>query len=245
MLFFLITSLLLTCAHFTEPDSSTLDAGGQPGQPAGGPDSAAGAEYQGPAGADVDRLLVSEGLRQELAEREIWIDEPRLREAAVYFFEELAGSRELAHIVLAEAEKYGVPAPLAFALVWKESSFNPYAVNENSSSVDRGLFQLNSRSFPDLTEKEFFDARVNARHGLAYLSRCLKDGGNEVVALAMYNAGRTRVTQRGTPKMTLDYIAKVLEYRERIEQRLEIYVRQVKSYGEKVAYVVDRGERTK
>ncbi len=233
----------MTCAHFTEPGSSDLKTGGKApdGQETDKQQVTSGPEASDAAGMDIDRLLVSEGLRQELAEREIWIDEPRLREAAVYFFEELAGSRELAHIVLREAEKYGVPAPLAFALVWKESSFNPYAVNENSSSIDRGLFQLNSRSFPDLSEEEFFDPGINARHGLAYLSRCLKDGGNEVVALAMYNAGRTRVTQRGTPKMTLDYIARVLEYEERIEQRLELYMEHVASHGEKVAYLVDRG----
>jgi hypothetical protein len=67
----------------------------------------------------------------------------------------------------------------------------------------------------------------------------------------MYNAGRRRVNERGTPKMTLDYIAKVLDYRERIEKRLRIYVEHVEERYVKadtpdtLAYVVDSKRRTK
>ncbi len=198
-----------------------------------------------------EMMTLTEGLRLQLAEKEVWIDDPKAREAAVHFFEELAGSKQLAHIILEQTAEHQVPAPLAFALVWAESSFDPRAVNQNRSSVDRGLFQLNSRSFPELEEAEFFDPETNARNGVAYLSECLDDGENEIVALAMYNAGRRRVNERGTPKMTLDYISKVLDYRERIEERLRIYVEHVEeryvkaNTPETLAYVVDSKRRTK
>jgi hypothetical protein len=91
-------------------------------------------------------------------------------------------------------------------------------VNVNDDSIDRGLFQLNSRSFPELEVDEFFDPYINAQHGIRYLRKCIELGGNEVVGLAMYNAGRTRVERGGTPHITLNYIARILEYRDQLEK---------------------------
>ena len=56
---------------------------------------------------------------------------------------------------------------------------------------------------------------------MAYLRYCLDEGKNPVVALAMYNAGRTRVTERGTPRMTLDYISRILDYQRDLEGSFE------------------------
>lgn len=134
----------------------------------------------------------------------------------LHFFAELSGSEQVAKIILDNAEREGVPASLAFALALEESNFDVRAVHRNSGSVDRGLFQLNSKTFPKLGESEFFDPEVNARHGVGHLAYCLKSGGNEVSALAMYNAGRTRVSGNGTPKKTLDYVFRILKYQENI-----------------------------
>ena len=133
------------------------------------------------------------------------------------FYTELTGSTMISEPILRYAEKYNVPLSLAFSLAWVESGFSVKAVNVNHTSVDRGLFQLNSRSFPELQEADFFDPEINTRHGLWYLSRCLEQGGNEITGLAMYNAGRNRVENGGTPLMTLAYISKILEYQEIIE----------------------------
>ena len=105
----------------------------------------------------------------------------------------------------------------AFSLAFAESSYNPNAVNSNETSIDRGLFQLNSKSFPELTESDFFNPETNAKHGLAYLAKSIERGGNEIVGLAMYNAGSGRVTGKGTPKMTLDYISKIINYKDEID----------------------------
>ena len=132
----------------------------------------------------------------------------------------VTGDRKIAEIILSESEKNSVDPALAFALAFTESSFNPRAVNENRSSVDRGVFQLNSRSFPDLEEKDFFDPAVNVPLGIAYLRYCLDAGVNEVTALAMYNAGPNRVKSSRTPMMTLQYVDKVLSYRDSLAQGL-------------------------
>lgn len=140
----------------------------------------------------------------------------KTRPAVVDFYVQLTGSADIANIIIKVANRYNVPLSLAFALAWKESKFSPTAVNYNGDSVDRGLYQLNSLSFPNLTPAEFYDPQLNAERGLHYLSSCLKSGGNEIVGLAMYNAGTTTVVADGTPRTTLDYISTILRYEDGI-----------------------------
>jgi len=138
------------------------------------------------------------------------------RDKVVAFYTKLAGSPKIARIVIRVANHFNVPLSLAFALAWKESKFVPTAVNYNGGSVDRGLYQLNSLSFPGVKAQDFFDPSINAEKGLGYLSQCLKLGGNEVVGLAMYNAGMSRVYRDGTPRVTLDYISTILKYQDAV-----------------------------
>lgn len=138
------------------------------------------------------------------------------KDATMAFFTTVTRSGVVAKAILDNAERYGVPASLAFALAFEESKFNVNAVNRNADSIDRGLFQLNSKSFPKLGIEEFYDAEVNAKNGIAHLQHCLRTGGNEVAALAMYNAGNGRVDRGATPRRTLDYVFRVLKYQENI-----------------------------
>lgn len=178
---------------------------------------------------------------------------PESREAILEFYATITGNRQIAELILHYADAHEVPASLAFSLAYAESSFRPTAVNRNSSSIDRGLFQLNSRSFPQMSEAEFFDPEINTDTGIGYLRYCLDVGENTVVALAMYNAGRTRVTERGAPRMTLDYIAKILDFREDLEDRLETSLVTKQTYAEKedpkegkrLAYVLDKSKTLK
>lgn len=139
----------------------------------------------------------------------------------IQFYSNVAGSRFLAETILMYADINEVPPPLAFSVSWVESRFNPRAVNHNGGSIDRGLFQLNSLSFPHLKEEEFFEPATNAKNGLKYLRHCLDTGENEIVALAMYNAGRSRVQNTGAPMMTLGYISNILDFKKRIEYSFE------------------------
>jgi hypothetical protein len=142
--------------------------------------------------------------------------DPAHKAKVLGFFSEMTGSEAVAKAILDNSERTGVPTSLAFALAFEESRFKTKAFNDNGGSVDRGLFQLNSKTFPKLTETEFYDAETNARYGLDHLDFCLRQAGNEVAALAMYNAGQGRVSGRGTPRVTLDYIYRVLKYQENI-----------------------------
>jgi len=144
--------------------------------------------------------------------------DPVSKESVVAFFEAITHSRQIAELILKYADKFEVDPSLAFALAWVESRYNPRAVNKNKDSVDRGLFQLNSKSFPRLQVDDFYNPDLNARYGIAHLRWCLDLAGSEVAGLAMYNAGTTRVRSDSTPKSTLDYISRIQNFQAGIKE---------------------------
>ena len=145
--------------------------------------------------------------------------DPAMSNWVTAFFRDLCGSHEIAVLILSNAAEFGVSPALAFSLCWEESRYNPRALNRNrNGTVDRGLFQLNNASFPNLKVEDFYDPAINVRYGMAHLRWCLDDAGTEVAALAMYNAGHNRVRSAGTPKSTLDYVSRILRRQRRIEE---------------------------
>lgn len=144
--------------------------------------------------------------------------QPQSRPAVEWFYTHVTSSREVALAILESADKNDIPLSLAFSLAYVESNFRPSAVNKNANyTIDRGLFQLNSASFPKLTEEEFFDPKISAKYGMSHLRYCLDVAGNDITALAMYNAGTSRVKQNRTPQHTLNYVAKIANYRVRLD----------------------------
>ncbi len=109
--------------------------------------------------------------------------------------------------VAAASQRYGLDADLVFAVIRTESSFKPDAV---SSAGAKGLMQimpetgdwiasqLDDNSLGDehftFNVKKLYDPETNIRYGIWYLST-LEDefDGNDVLALAAYNAGRGNV----------------------------------------------------
>ena len=144
------------------------------------------------------------------------------RGAVEKFYSGIVRKKDVALAILSEADKNDIPLSLAFALAYTESRYNPLAVNSNvNSSIDRGLFQLNSNSFPELTEADFFDPYISAKYGMSHLKFCLNSAGNEVSALAMYNAGTGRVRSNKTPQSTLNYVGKIMTYQKMLESLFE------------------------
>lgn len=151
--------------------------------------------------------------------------QPQSRPAVEWFYTHVTSSREVALAILENADKNDIPLSLAFSLAFVESRFKTNAVNSNTNhTIDRGLFQLNSASFPKLTEAEFFDPKVSAKYGMSHLRYCMDIAGNEITALAMYNAGTSRVKQNKTPQHTLNYVAKISNYRVHLESKFSTEV---------------------
>jgi soluble lytic murein transglycosylase-like protein len=136
------------------------------------------------------------------------------RAAVEWFYTHVTNNRDIAIAVLEEAEKNNIPLSLAFALAHTESMYKVTAMHRNTNdSIDRGLFQLNDKSFPDLTESDFYNPKISAKYGLSHLRFCLNSAGNEIAALAMYNAGTNKVRSNSTPQQTLNYISQIESYR--------------------------------
>jgi hypothetical protein len=150
------------------------------------------------------------------------------RVAVIEFYSEVTGDRNVAIAILEYANKYNIPVSLAFALAYSESEYNCKAVNRNTNnSIDRGLFQLNNKSFPYIKEASFFDPTTSAKHGLAFLRYCLNTAGNEIGALAMYNAGPTSVKTNRTPQQTLNHIANITAYQKGLD---ELFDKEITSF---------------
>lgn len=141
------------------------------------------------------------------------------------FFIDLTGSEEIALTILYHADRNDLSLSLVFSLSWVESRFSPTAVNRNSDSIDRGLFQLNSRSFPWLSEEDFFHPEVNASHGTDYLRYALRHGSDVRTALAVYNAGLSRVRRQQIPQSTLVYIERIMRYKASLEYHFDEHIR--------------------
>jgi hypothetical protein len=144
------------------------------------------------------------------------------RTAVEWFYLRITGNREITNMILENADREDIPLSLAFALAYTESRYNTNALNYNvNGSVDRGLFQLNNRSFPHLDEADFFNPEVSAGYGMKHLRYCMNVAGNDLTALAMYNAGVTRVRKDQTPKSTLIYVSNIVSYKGALDRAFE------------------------
>ncbi len=141
------------------------------------------------------------------------------RPAVEWFYTRVTNNREVALAILTSADKFDIPVSLAFALAYAESGFQVTASHVNANgSIDRGLFQLNSATFTKLSESDFYNPNTSAYYGMNHLRFCLNSAGNEIAALAMYNAGSSKVKRNNTPQTTLNYISKIQNYRGMLEQ---------------------------
>lgn len=143
------------------------------------------------------------------------------------FFVRLAGSERIALPIIYHAERNNVPLALMFSVSWVESKYKPYASNNNPSTTDRGLFQLNSASFYTLNLEDFFNPEINSLHAGRHLRYCLDKGAEDIsTALAIYNAGLGRVRRNTIPASTKVYVSRIIEYRLQLISRFDAFIAQ-------------------
>ena len=140
------------------------------------------------------------------------------------FFARFVGNKKIALSILSSSYLVNVSVALTFAIAWTESDFESTVVNQNPDSLDRGLFQLNSKTFKYLRQEDFFNLEVNTRNGIRFIKTCFKQAEGygserEKMALYMYNAGPYRVLKGNVPNTTKVYAKKILERKEYIKKR--------------------------
>lgn len=132
-------------------------------------------------------------------------------------------------IIRQQAEEKDVPADLIAAVIYEESRFR----DQTSSAGARGLMQITPSTaeyVEDLSggstfdQSDLADPDINIRYGTFYLRHLLNQfGGDEVAALAAYNAGETNVFEWGGSDLeisdipfpeTRNYVKDVLEKRD-------------------------------
>jgi len=142
-------------------------------------------------------------------------------------------------IIRRQAQDKQVDASLVAAVIYAESRFE----DQTSRAGARGLMQITPATANEIERlsggttfklDDLGDPEINIRYGTFYLHELLvRFDGNEVAALAAYNAGPTQVDEWGGSDLTLDaipfgetrgYVADVLDkqraYREKYATEL-------------------------
>jgi soluble lytic murein transglycosylase len=131
-------------------------------------------------------------------------------------------------IIRQQSAEKGVDAALIAAVIYSESRFS----NQTSSAGARGLMQITPAAARDIERHsggttfelaDLSDPEINIRYGTYQLRELLdRYGGDEVAALAAYNAGPGNADRWGGASLTLDdipfaethgYVEEVLEKR--------------------------------
>lgn len=130
-------------------------------------------------------------------------------------------------LVAREAQRIGVPAPLALAVAKVESEFDPDALGGEA----RGVMQVTPRTarteFGIDDPDRLWDAPTNVRVGLLYLKRLyVRYGRRWDLALSHYNGGTLkRKRARAIPhSYTRRYVDAVLRWRRHYEREAETEV---------------------
>ena len=142
-------------------------------------------------------------------------------------------------VIRQQAQEKGVDAALIAAVIYSESRFR----DQTSDAGARGLMQITPDTALDIADRseaqtfvlgDLADPQINISYGTYHLRDLLEQyDGNEVAALAAYNAGSGNVDRWGGDDLKLDdirfpetraYVEKVLEkqdeYRSEYAQEL-------------------------
>ena len=113
--------------------------------------------------------------------------------------EEKPGGGSIYDYIRAEAEKAGVPQPLALAIAEAESSFSPFTLGPQTKGGERavGLFQLLPSTAKDYNVDPY-EPTQNVRGGVLHIKKLLdRYQGDWDKTIAAYNAGQVAVDQAG------------------------------------------------
>jgi soluble lytic murein transglycosylase len=144
-------------------------------------------------------------------------------------------------IIRQQAEEKGIDASLIAAVIYSESRFR----DQTSSAGARGLMQITPETALDIARrseaqtfvlKDLGDPQINISYGTYHLRDLLElYGGNEVAALAAYNAGPGNVDSWGGSDLKLENI-RFPETRAYVEDVLDKQDEYRREYSRELGY---------
>lgn len=124
-------------------------------------------------------------------------------------------------IVIEEAKRFGVPAPLALALAKVSSDFMSTAQSTTGAAGILQIMPETARLEHGISPDELYDPRLNIQIGLDRLARFYAQFGNWQDAIAAYHAG---VDSQGRVAATSDrFIQSVNTWSERYAAQAEVW----------------------
>ena len=125
----------------------------------------------------------------------------------------MEGRSDARRLIAAEAERFGVPVPLALAVAWQESGWQQRVV---STAGAIGIMQLLPSTGEWVgeamlgTRVDLRDARQNVRAGTRLLAHYLdRYEGNVDLVLAAYYQGQTATDRHGVYPVSRPYLASI------------------------------------
>jgi hypothetical protein len=151
------------------------------------------------------------------------------KDDVISFYTQFTNNRAIAEVIVTYGIDHGVPVNILFSIAWKESRYNPRAVNtgNRNGSIDWGLFQLNNQ-YTSFTRDQFLNIYHNTNRAAEILSELIEWSDGDIIrALYSYNAGFTRVSRGDIPASTHDYVTDVLDYEDMLNQEFNKWVREM------------------
>lgn len=100
------------------------------------------------------------------------------------------------------SQKYRIPADLLIAIAQTESSMNPRAYNNNGSTQDHGLMQINSSWLPKIsrnfgiTKEALYEPCTSIEVGAWILTHNFVENGYSWNAVGAYNVGNIKTSNK-------------------------------------------------
>jgi soluble lytic murein transglycosylase-like protein len=117
-------------------------------------------------------------------------------------------------VIVEEAARYGVPAPLALAVAWQESGWQQGVVSHAGAVGVMQLMPATAAWVGDAmlgTPVNIHDMRENVRAGVRLLAHYLaRYAGNRDLVLAAYYQGQRAVDRHGVYPVSRPYIASII-----------------------------------
>jgi hypothetical protein len=131
-------------------------------------------------------------------------------------------SEEIQLHVFAECEKYNIAPNLIFAIMWRESRFDEYAVSPHGAI---GLMQVAPQWHWDRMERlgchDLYNPYQNITVGIDYVAELKEENDDVIWVILAYRHGRDTATEMFEDNILTWYVVDILEKASELQREVE------------------------